>query len=56
VAVDRPETAPLVAALAGVPVPAAVYRIGHPTAAVPRSNRRPLSECLRGNYRASSST
>jgi hypothetical protein len=52
VAVDRPETAPLVAALAGVPVPVAVYRIGHPISAVPRSNRRPLAESL---YRDSSS-
>lgn len=47
VAVDRPETAPGVARLAGVAVPVAVYRIGHPTAAVPRSNRRPLADCLR---------
>lgn len=46
VAVDRPETAPLVAALAGVPVPVAVYRIGHPTRAVPRSNRRALEDCV----------
>ncbi len=52
VAVDRPETAPGVAALADVAVPVAVYRIGHPTAAVPRSNRRPLADC----QRASSST
>ncbi len=47
IAVDRPETAPQVAALAGVAVPVAVYRIGHPTASVPRSNRRPLQETLR---------
>jgi hypothetical protein len=47
VAVDRPETAPGVAALAGVAVPVAVYRIGHPTADVPRSNRRPLTACQR---------
>lgn len=52
IAVDRPETAPAVAALAGVAVPVAVYRIGHPTATVPRSNRRPLADC----QRASSST
>ncbi len=30
-----------------VAVPVAVYRIGHPTAEVPRSNRRPLADCLR---------
>lgn len=47
VAVDRPETAPLVAALAGVPVPVAVYRIGHPLAVVQRSNRRSLADVLR---------
>jgi len=47
IAVDRPETAPEVAALAGVTVPVAVYRIGHPTKAVPRSNRRPLQDCVR---------
>jgi hypothetical protein len=47
VAVDRPETAPLVAALAGVGVPVAVYRIGHPSAEVPRSNRRPLADMIR---------
>ncbi len=47
VAVDRPETAPEVAALAGVAVPVAVYRIGHPTKPVPRSNRRPLEATLR---------
>jgi hypothetical protein len=46
VAVDRPETAPDVAALAGVAVPVAVYRVGHPTRTVPRSNRRPLEDCL----------
>lgn len=47
IAVDRPETAPEVAALAGVAVPVAVYRIGRPTRAVPRSNRRPLADCVR---------
>jgi hypothetical protein len=46
IAVDRPETAPQVAVLADVPVPVAVYRIGHPTADVPRSNRRALADCL----------
>jgi hypothetical protein len=55
VAVDRPETAPAVARLAGVTVPVAVYRIGHPTASVPRSNRRGLADCLR-LQRESSST
>ncbi|HEU5003551.1 MAG TPA: nitroreductase family protein [Actinomycetota bacterium] len=49
IAVDRPETAPEVATLAGVPVPVAVYRIGHPKATVPRSNRRRLAEVLGGS-------
>ncbi|MDQ1367775.1 MAG: hypothetical protein QOF20_128, partial [Acidimicrobiaceae bacterium] len=35
------------AALAGVGVPVAVYRIGHPSAEVPRSNRRPLADMIR---------
>lgn len=48
VAVDRPETAPEVGNLAGLAVPVAVYRIGHPASAVPRSHRRPLAEVLRG--------
>jgi hypothetical protein len=52
VAVDRPETAPLVAALAGVHVPVAVYRIGHPTAQVPRSNRRQLADVIRADHHA----
>ncbi|MFN2607926.1 MAG: hypothetical protein ABR511_08510 [Acidimicrobiales bacterium] len=47
VAVDRPETAPRVAALAGVAVPVAVYRVGHPTADVARSNRRSLADVVR---------
>jgi hypothetical protein len=47
IAVDREETAPAVAALAGVTVPVAVYRIGHPHSEVPRSNRRPLHDVLR---------
>jgi len=47
IAVDRPETAPAVAALAGTPVPVAVYRIGHPTSEAPRSNRRPLVDIVR---------
>lgn len=47
IAVDRPETAPEVAAMAGVAVPVAVYRIGHPRAAAPQSNRRPLADVLR---------
>jgi len=46
VAVDRPETAPQVGALAGVAVPVAVYRIGHPSTDVPRSNRRPLADVI----------
>lgn len=47
IAVDRPETAPLVAAEAGVRVPVAVFRIGHPTKAAPVSNRRSLDDVLR---------
>jgi nitroreductase len=47
IAVDRPETAPEVAAAAGVPVPVAVFRIGHPTRPAPESNRRPLGQILR---------
>jgi len=47
VAVDRPETAPLVAAAAGVPVPVAVFRIGRPRREAPRSNRRDLADVLR---------
>ena len=47
VAVDRPETAPDVAAAAGVPVPVAVFRVGHPTRPAPRSNRRALADVLR---------
>lgn len=47
IAVDRPETAPAVAALAGTAVPVAVYRVGHPTSEAPRSNRRPLADVLR---------
>jgi len=54
VAVDRPEPAPAVARLARVAVPVAVYRIGHPTAAVPRSNRRALTDCLRPQRESSS--
>jgi hypothetical protein len=47
VAVDRPETAPQVAATAGVPVPVAVFRIGRPRREAPRSNRRDLADVLR---------
>ncbi|HVQ87607.1 MAG TPA: hypothetical protein VMT88_05430, partial [Actinomycetes bacterium] len=39
ISVDRPETAPRVAALSGIPVPAAVFRIGRPSAPASRSNR-----------------
>jgi hypothetical protein len=47
IAVDRPETAPAVAAEAGVPVPVAVFRIGHTTRLAPTSNRRNLDDVLR---------
>ncbi|HEY7145260.1 MAG TPA: hypothetical protein VH637_13525 [Streptosporangiaceae bacterium] len=46
VAVDRPETAPAVAAAAGVPVPVAVFRIGHARRQAPRSNRRDLADVI----------
>jgi hypothetical protein len=46
IAVDRPETAPQVAATAGVPVPVAVFRIGRPRRKAPRSNRRDLADVL----------
>ncbi|HEY5456670.1 MAG TPA: hypothetical protein VIJ96_14475 [Acidothermaceae bacterium] len=47
IAVDRPETAPDVAAISAVACPVAVFRIGHPTGPAPRSNRRPLADVLR---------
>jgi nitroreductase len=46
IAVDRPETAPLVAALTGLPVPVAVFRIGHTRRPAPVSNRRCLDDVL----------
>jgi len=46
VSVDRPETAPAVAALSGIPVPAAVFRVGRPTRPAVRSNRVQLSDVL----------
>lgn len=46
IAVDRPETAPRVAAVAGLPVPVAVFRIGHARRPAPRSNRRDLDDVL----------
>jgi hypothetical protein len=46
IAVDRPETAPGVAAVTGLPVPVAVFRIGHPRRAAPVSNRRCLDDVL----------
>jgi nitroreductase len=46
IAVDRPETAPAVAAVSGLPVPVAVFRIGHPRRPAPLSNRRPLDDVL----------
>jgi nitroreductase len=47
IAVDRPETAPAVAAQTGLPVPVAVFRIGHPRRPAPLSNRRRLDDVLR---------
>jgi nitroreductase len=46
IAVDRPETAPMVAAVTGLPVPVAVFRIGHPRRPAPLSNRRALDDVL----------
>jgi hypothetical protein len=46
IAVDRPETAPAVAAEAGVAVPVAVFRIGHTQRRAPRSNRRDLMDVI----------
>ena len=46
VAVDRPETAPGVAAVTGLPVPVAVFRVGHPRRPAPLSNRRRLDDVL----------
>jgi hypothetical protein len=46
IAVDRPETAPAVAAVSGLPVPVAVFRIGHPRRPAPVSNRRRLDDVL----------
>ncbi len=44
IAVDRPETAPDVAATSETACPVAVFRIGHPTSPAPRSNRRLLAD------------
>lgn len=46
IAVDRPETAPDVAAISATACPVAVFRIGHPTSPAPRSNRRLLADVL----------
>ena len=46
IAVDRPETAPDVAAISNAACPVAVFRIGHPTGPAPRSNRRSLADVL----------
>ena len=46
IAVDRHETAPDVARLSGIPVPAAVFRIGRPSRPSVRSNRVSLAEVL----------
>lgn len=47
IAIDRPETSPAVAAISSTACPVAVFRVGHPTGAAPRSNRRSLAEVLR---------
>jgi phenylacetate-CoA ligase len=46
VSVDRPETAPLVAEMSGIAVPAAVFRVGRPSRAAGRSNRVGLADVL----------
>ena len=46
VAVDRPETAPQVAALSGIPAPAAIFRVGRPSRPAGRSNRVALTDVL----------
>lgn len=46
VAVDRPETAPEIARLSGIPVPAAIFRVGKPTKPAGRSNRVNLLDVL----------
>jgi hypothetical protein len=47
VSVDRPETCPEVAAISGIPVPAAVFRIGRPRRPAPPSNRVSLADVWR---------
>ena len=44
--VDRPETAVRVAEISGIPVPAAVFRIGRPSRPAARSNRVELADVL----------
>jgi nitroreductase len=46
IALDRPETAPDVAGVAGVAHPVAVFRLGRPRRGAPRSNRRTLESAL----------
>jgi hypothetical protein len=46
VSIDRRETAPEVAAVSGIAVPAAVFRVGRPTRAAIRSNRAALADVL----------
>ena len=47
ISVDRPETAPDVARLSGLAVPAAVFRVGEPRTVAARSNRAALADVLR---------
>jgi hypothetical protein len=46
VVIDRPETAPQLAALADVRIPVALFRVGSARRGVPRSNRRALGAIL----------
>ena len=46
VVIDRPETRPELAAIAGVRVPVALFRVGYTRRRVPWSNRRPLHAVL----------
>ena len=47
ISVYRPETAPAVARLSTIPVPAAVFRVGVPRRQAIRSNRAPLADVIR---------
>jgi hypothetical protein len=56
VVIDRPETAPQLAAIANVSVPVALFRVGYARRGVPRSNRKPLGAVLESSSRSLDST